>query len=101
MDIKALEKAGFKHDDELKSAHEEQADKNSMHETGPYVVHGVWRKGLVSVLFEQNTAAEEMGGGMKAVIQHPAVCVVSGPKGRAACNPDDTELLLLLVEELA
>jgi hypothetical protein len=86
MDIKALEKAGFKHDDELKSAHEEQADKNSMHETGPYVVHGVWRKGLVSVLFEQNNAA---------------VCVVSGPKGRAACNPDDTELLLLLVEELA
>lgn len=101
MDKKTLESAGFTQDEALKSAHEEQADKNSMHDAGPYVVHGVWTKGLVTLLFEQNTAAEDMGGGMKAVIQHPSVCVATGPKGKAACNPDDTELILRLVEDLS
>jgi hypothetical protein len=101
MDNKALEKAGFKHDDELKSAHEEAADKNEMHKDGPYVVRGVWKKGLVTLLFEQNTAAEPMGGGMNAIIQHPAVCVVSSPKGRVACNADDTELILSLAADLS
>lgn len=101
MNQAALELAGFTQDDDLKTAHEEQADKNGMHEAGPYVVHGVWKKGLVTLVFEQNTSAEDLGGGMNAVIQHPVVCVVSGPNGKAACNPDDTELILALVKDLS
>lgn len=101
MNITAVESAGFTHSDDLKAAHVEQADKNGMHETGPYVVQGVWQKGLVSILVEQNTAAEPMGGGMNAIIQHPAVAIVSGPKGKAACNPEDTELLLALADSLS
>lgn len=101
MDISTLEKVGFKRDDDLKSAHEVHADENGMHATGRYVVDSVWKKGLVTVLFEQNTAAEDLGGGMAAVIQHPSVCIVSGPKGKAACNPEDTELILTLIQELA
>jgi hypothetical protein len=96
--IAVLEKAGFKHDDELKSGHEEQAEKNDMHQSGPYVVHGVWKKGLVTVLLEQNTAAEPMGGGMSAIIQHPPVAVISGPQGRGSCNPDDVEALRHLLD---
>lgn len=101
MNIDALKAAGFKDDAKLHAAHEEQATENKMHDGGPYVVHGVMKKGSVTVLFEQNTAPEEIGGGMKAVISHPAVCVVSGPNGRAACNPDDTELILHLAEQLS
>lgn len=92
--IKSLEDAGFKHDDESKDAHVELADRVNMHESGPYVVHGVWKKGLVTVKIEQNTAAEPMGGGLSAVIQHPPVALVSGPNGTVACNPDDIELAL-------
>lgn len=101
MDAAALKKAGFKHDDETKAAHEEHATTNDMHKDGPYVVHGVWKKGLVNLLFEQNTAAEPMGGGMSAVIQHPHVCIVSGPKGRVACNADDMDLILAMVSEVS
>lgn len=97
----ALELEGFVEDDTLASARAEKASQDNMHQTGPYVIHGVWRKGAVTLVFEQNTAAEEMGGGMSAVIQHPAVCVVSGPKGSAACNPADVKLILALAEELA
>lgn len=101
MDVKALEDSGFVHDDDMKSAHTDNATKNGMSDFGPYVVHGVWRKGLVTVLCEQNTAPEPMGGGMSAIISHPAVCVVSGPNGKAACNAEDTELILVLATELA
>jgi hypothetical protein len=101
MDIAALESAGFVHDDELKAAHEEHAERYEMHATGPYVIHGMWKKGLVTLLFEQNTASEPMGGGMSAVIQHPPVCIVSGPRGRLACTADDVELILSLVDEVS
>lgn len=101
MDTVAWEAAGFTHDDELKSAHEAQANKHKMHDSGPYVVHGVWRRGLVNLIVEQNTAVEEISGGLTAAIQHPTVCVVVGPGGRAACNVADTALILQLAEELS
>lgn len=99
MDIKTIEADGFKHDDEMKSAHVANAEKNKMSDSGPYVVDGVWRKGIVTLLFEQNTCPEHMGGGMSAIISHPAVCVVSGPNGKAACSADDTDLILSLANE--
>ena len=96
----ALEGAGFKHDDELKGAHEESATSNEMHTGGPYVIHGVWRKGLVSIVVEQNTDTIETDG-MSVSTTHPPVAVVQGPKGRAGCNPSDADLLLSLAVELA
>lgn len=101
MDMKALEAAGFQPDDELKAAHEEQAANDGMDESGPYVIHGAWRKGLVTVFVEQNTVAESLDGGIEATIQHPSVCVVSGPKGKVACNAEDTELILAIVSGLS
>lgn len=96
---KALTAAGFTHDDELKDAHVTRADENGMHDSGPYVVHGVWKRGEVTVLVEQNTAKEDIGG-MRAAVDHPAVCLITGPKGRIAANPEDVELVLAVAEDL-
>lgn len=101
MDKAALEKAGFVADSELVDSHAQSADKRGMHKGGEYVVHGAWRRGAVALLFEQNTAAEPMEGGLTATVTHPAVCVVSSPYGRVACNAADTALILAIADDLA
>jgi hypothetical protein len=52
--------------------------------TGPYEVHGAWRKGDVTVIVEQNT--DQAG-------VHEPVAVVEGPNYRSACDPTDHDLL--------
>lgn len=99
MDFTAILDAGYIEDDAAKAAIE--AATAHMHQTGPYVVLGVYRKGAVTLQFEQNTAAETLGGGLIATITHPAVCVLSGPNGRVACDAADTELILAVASDLS
>lgn len=98
----ALEQAGFTHADDLKAAHEERATKNGMHNSGPYVVHHVWTKGLLSIVLEQNTCPDgDETSGLSALVTHPPVCVVTGPGGRCAVSPNYIEGVLTLAEDLA
>jgi hypothetical protein len=52
--------------------------------TGPYVVHGAWRNGDVTVLVEQNT--DQAG-------VHDPVAVIAGNGYRSAVDPTDHDLL--------
>lgn len=101
MDQKQLLKAGFKHSDELRSAHQDAAAANNMSHNGQYDVNGVFTKGLVTLVFEQNTCPEPLEGGLDVTITHPPVCIVSGPKGKATCRADDTELILAVADSLS
>lgn len=100
MDIEQIEAAGFAAAEDLQAAHEQTATDLGMHTGGQYVVQGVWRKGAVTILVEQNTGQESMGG-LAATVTYPPVCVITGPTGRVACNPDNTDLILQLASELA
>ena len=85
MDVAIFEAQGFADDAEGKALIE--AGRTSVH---PYSVQ-VLRKGLVSLAFEQNSDEQTT---------FPMVCIVSGPKGSVACNPDDSDLVLQLAQEL-
>lgn len=94
-----LTNAGFKRSAELKAAYIAKAKKEDLSHNGTYTVQDVWTKGLVTLLFEQNTASEVIGG-LSAAITHPAVCIVFSPAGRAACNAHDVQLILSVAAEL-
>ena len=95
----ALEAAGFKHDDDGKGYLEEFAIKANMHQGGDYVVHGFWKRGMVSVHIEQNTTTEVQDG-IQSVVTHPTVAVVSGPNGKVAVNATDVEGILYAADQL-
>lgn len=100
MNVTALKKAGFVEDGDLKAAHEKAADKNNLSASGKYDVLGVLKRGLVTLMFEQNTASEPSSDGLTVSVSHPAVCVVSGPAGRVAVNAADTDLILSVAADL-
>lgn len=91
--LSALEAAGFVHDDENKSHLEEFATKSNMHQGGDYLVHGVWKRGMVTVHMEQNTTTEVVDG-LTSVVTHPSVAVISGPNGKVACSAADANGIL-------
>lgn len=91
--VKALEAAGFESDETTKSYLEEFAEKSNMHQGGPYEIHGVWKRAMVTVHVEQNTMTE-IQDGITSVVTHPHVAVVSGPNGKIACNATDVEAIL-------
>lgn len=95
----ALLGAGFVRDMSLKQAYTARAHKENLSHNGNYLVQDVWTKGVVTLVFEQNTAMETIGG-LPAAVQHPAVCVASSPAGRVACNALDPELILSVAAEL-
>lgn len=97
--VAALEAAGFKHDDEGKTYLEEFANKAEMHNGGEYVVHGFWKRGMVTVHIEQNTTTEVQDG-ISSVVTHPTVAAVSGPNGRVAVNASDIEGILYAADQL-
>jgi hypothetical protein len=101
MDVDKLIAAGFTHDDDLKAAQEQFAVSTGMHTGGPYVVQGAWRRGLTTLLFEQNTAPEPSVSNRVVSISHPAVCIVTGPQGKAACDAEDIDLILWVADDLA
>lgn len=92
--------AGFERDDSEREAHQSVADASGMDTGGQYFVRGVYKKGGVTVTFENN-ASEITQGGLTSQVQHPQACIIEGPGGRVACHANDTELQLHLAEEMA
>lgn len=88
-----LRQAGFKAASDEVNARRAMADDLDMHAKGPYVVHGVLRKGKVTVTVEQNTSDEDLAGGMVAKMTYPPVVIIEGaePGQRLAASPDDWE----------
>jgi hypothetical protein len=99
FDAAALEASGFTHDDDGKGYLEEFANKANMHNGGDYVVHGVWKRGMVQVHVETNTNTEVQDG-ISSVVTHPSVAVVSGPNGKIAVNATDLEGILSAADQL-
>lgn len=99
IDVTGLEAAGFTHDDDAKGHLEEFATKAGMHNGGDYVVHGVWKRGMVTVHIETNTNTEVQDG-ISSVVTHPSVAVVSGPNGKIACNALEVEGILAAADQL-
>jgi hypothetical protein len=95
----ALTDAGFVNNADLQGKYEAKAERDNLSHNGDYVVLGTWTKGVVTLLFEQNTATEDIGG-LSAAITHPAVCVISSPTGRVACNATDVDLILAVADEI-
>jgi hypothetical protein len=95
-----LSAAGFTADADLAAQLSEHAEAAGMRANGPYEVHGAWSKGAVRVHLEQTTAPDSSGG-LKIIVQHPAVLVVAGPTLRVAVNPDDTEALATVLAQIA
>lgn len=90
-----LREVGFKAANDEASARRAMADDVGLHESGPYVVDGVLRKGAgdtaVTVTVEQNTSDEDLAGGMTAKVTYPPVAIIEGPQPgqRLAASPDD------------
>lgn len=96
----ALINRGFINDTALQSGLTQIAADLGMGENGSYKVLACYSKGDVSVTVEQNQSPEVLGGGMSAVVTHPPLAIVVGPKGRIAANPDDIELVVSLISDL-
>lgn len=96
----ALLSQGFTLDEASRSAAQQNADAQGMSVNGPYVVESVHVKGDVLVSVERNQSPEDLGG-YTALVTHPALAVVTSPKGRIACNPNDVELVLSVVGDLS
>lgn len=88
-----LTELGWTQDGQSKQVAEENAQATGLNNNGPYVVRDVWVKDDRMITVECNTAPEDLGGGMTAVITHPPVAVLAGPGMRVAFNPDDLELV--------
>jgi hypothetical protein len=98
-DASDLTDVGFEPDEQTKTYLEEFATKANMHQGGPYEVHGVWKRGMVTVHVEQNTTTEVQDG-ITSVVTHPHVAVVSGPNGKIAVNATDVEGILSAADQL-
>lgn len=92
--------AGFERDDSERDAHQSVSDAASMDQGGQYFVRGVYKKGKVTITFENN-ASEITQGGLTSQVQHPQACIIEGPGGRVACHSNDTDLQLQLAEEMS
>lgn len=99
FNAEGLEAAGFQHDDDGKGHLEEFANKAGMHNGGDYLVHGVWKRGMVQIHVETNTNTEVQDG-ISSVVTHPSVAVVSGPNGKVTVNATDLEGILFAADQL-
>lgn len=95
-----LESLGFTEDQVSLDAAKANAEAQGMSHNGPYAPLLAMVNGDVLVVVEQNTAREDMNG-MTALVEHPPVVVINGPKGRVAANPADLELVSALIAELS
>lgn len=95
-----LVEAGFSLDSGMTSAEKDAADAAQMDRGGPYVVHGVYTRGAVSVTVEENTDTREEDG-VKSMTTYPVVAKISGPRGTVAAAAADAELVLRMVQEVS
>lgn len=102
-----LTQAGFQSDEATAKAIQDHAeDENtgdgSLAHNGDYKVLGAWTKGDYRVHLERNTAPEDAGDGMTAVVTHPPLLVIDkGDTRIVAVNPKDTEALRAVLSDLA
>jgi len=99
--INELAAAGFTAADH--KAYEDDANDpdtgdGALNANGDYVVHGLYTKGDVQVLIEQTTSPDDPDGDV--VRRHPPVVVISSPRGRVACRPDDLDAILHEIDAL-
>lgn len=96
-----LAELGFTSDDEKKASYQEAFEKAGTSENGAHVVHGVWTKGDISLHLERNTAPEDTGDDMTAVVTHPPVFVISkGGKRVVTVMQRDPEALKAVLSDL-
>jgi hypothetical protein len=97
FDIDALEAAGF---EKILSAEEWEATNRAQpNPRSDYYL----RRGLVMVTTEQNTSEQSTVGGISTTVRYPEIAIVhhaERPMERVTCDASDTELILLLAEEL-
>jgi hypothetical protein len=82
-------------------ANDPNTGEGSLGHNGDYTVHEVWRKDGVTAVLEQNTAPEDLGGGMTALVTHPKVLIVEGPNGRCPVQLHDLDVLDDVLEAVA
>lgn len=96
-DLDFLTEAGFTHDEGMTSAAEDSS--KHMSTSGPYIIHGIYVRGQVSVKVEENTDTR-LEDGMKTMTTYPATAIISGPKGTVAAPISDPGLVLRMADEL-
>ena len=100
-----LANLGFQSDENRRAAlqtHAEnpETDGGNLSHNGDYKVLGTWTKDDIVVHMEQNTAPDQIGE-LSAIVTHPPLLVVEGPKGRAAVRPGDVEALEQVIADLS
>lgn len=96
----ALLAEGFVADETSRDAVQQNAEAQNMSLNGAYLVLNVYVRNDVLVTIEKNESPEDLGG-YTAIIQHPALAIVTSPKGRVAVNPTDVDLVLSVVSDLS
>lgn len=91
---------GFKNDPADAAKFQAEQHGKGANTGGTYTVTDCLIKGNVVVHVEQNQATEDVSG-MTATVQHPAVAVITSPKGTCAFNPNDLVAAKALVAELS
>jgi hypothetical protein len=101
FDFAALEAVGFSRLSEEDWLTEVEAQQESYGPGSEVALDYIMRRpDGVQVMLEQNTR-RQVSGGLEATVAYPQVAIISGPRGRAACDPSNTELILRLVGEVA
>ena len=78
-----------------------EADNLEMNQpTHPYALKRVYVVGDIQVRIEENVTPEDMGGYV-ASVKHPPVARVTNGVVTVNVNPYDTELLKMIVEQMA
>lgn len=101
-----LTKLGYEANAGAQAAKQADADDpatgdGSLSHNGKYEVLGFWSKGDVEVHLERNTAPEDVGDGMSAVVTHPPLLVVEKAGARlVAVSPRDPEALEAVLTDL-
>lgn len=100
-----LTEAGFTQDGQLATDLQAHADDpttgdGSLSHNGEYKVLSAWKKGDCSVHLERNTAPEETGDDMTAIVTHPPLLVIEKGDVRVAVSPRDPEALEAVLSEL-
>lgn len=100
FDPSFLTSIGFMEDPELRLALSQEAIDKNLDRGGPYRLLAALRKGLITVVVEQNVTTEVLGG-LSTQITYPEVAKVTGPGGSTACAAEDQNLVLAMTEAMA
>lgn len=101
-----LKELGFTADADLAAQLQDDANDpstgdGSLSHNGDYKVLNAWTKGELRVHLERNTAPEDAGDDMTAVVTHPPLLVVErGDQRLVVVSPRDTDALRAVLTEI-